>query len=645
MKHVQANNNTVRLDGIDLPVEGDVRPNNLARLMGKVTFGDYSQDSDPLQSVAIWSSFTGGIGNETLKEGVDDETYWTGTLETRYPGMVTLPALTHTFPAPSGDVSRAYPLEDYPARAPSLWCAFSTTLARWNDTTRVFTSIGTLAAEPTNKAVEYNNLLWIPLGLGGYATVNDLGKIPPYTDLNIISFFVWDNKIVALTYEGVLRIKYLATAWEVADPNLALPSGHVPRNLVVFMDQRQDPTIHIITNRDVWAYDRGLARLVRTHLQFPRHPDQGLASTVWRGESMYVSVGLGIHGYNGGIITSMGPDGRHGLPADLRGRVVDLEPEYNGLIAVIEGAQVVVSEGQEFYHVRRQYQDDMTGFPTVNARSTILRFTGYGWHPVWTSPDVSGLPTWAHVSEADGEYRLWWGYAGEMCYQDLPVTFHNPKAGMQVGVADFAPRGSLTTGWFDADMIAFYKLNGHCEINTEDVFSDGTPTGEISLFYQSDTDPGWHLMGKMDRIGRAIFPFNLIETEGDATFSAGLLTRRIRFRLDFASDNPKYSPVMRSFLVKFIKIPLSTITWTFEVDLKKVSFMGMGVNDIANHLDDLAHSTELCEFIHRDRHYRVRVAQVSGSEKTGVDPRSVKQLSIVEMVLPANELREPPSGP
>src|SRR3972149_1012236 len=552
MKHVQANNNTVRLDGIDLPVEGDVRPNNLARLMGKVTFGDYSQDSDPLQSVAIWSSFTGGIGNETLKEGVDDETYWTGTLETRYPGMVTLPALTHTFPAPSGDVSRAYPLEDYPARAPSLWCAFSTTLARWNDTTRVFTSIGTLAAEPTNKAVEYNNLLWIPIGLGGYARVNHLGTITPYTDLDIIAFVVWDNKIVALTYGGVLRIKYLATAWEVAYPNLALPSGHVPRNLVVFMDQRQDPTIHIITNRDVWAYDRGLARLVRTHLQFPRHPDQGLASTVSRGESMSVSVGLGIHGYNGGIITSMGPDGRHGLPADLRGRVVDLEPEYNGLIAVIEGAQAVVSEGQEFYHVRRQYQDDMTGFATVN---------------------------------------------------------------------------------------------GHCEINTGDVFSDGTPTGEISLFYQSDTDPGWHLMGKMDRIGRAIFPFNLIETEGDATFSAGLLTRRIRFRLDFASDNPKYSPVMRSFLVKFIKIPLSTITWTFEVDLKKVSFMGMGVNDIANHLDDLAHSTELCEFIHRDRHYRVRVAQVSGSEKTGVDPRSVKQLSIVEMVLPANELREPPSGP
>ena len=644
MRPVQANNNTVRLDGIDLPVEGDVRPNNLARLQNKVTFGDYSQDSDPLQSVIVWSSFTGGIGNEDLKEGVDDETYWTGTLETRYPGMVTLPALTHTFPGPSGSDGAAYPLADYPARAPSLWCAFGSTLSRWNEVTREFATIDTLASTPANKAVEYNELLWIPLGLGGYATVDEPGTLTEYTDLNIISFVVWDNKIVALTHEGVLRVKYLATAWEAEDPNLILPSGYIPRNLVVFMDQRQDPTIHIVTNKDVWAYDRELARLVRTNLQYPRHPNQGLASTVWRGESMYVSVGLGIHGYNGGIITAMGPDGRDGLPPELRGRVVSLEPEYNSLIAVIEGQQVTIDEDQEYYHVRRQYQDDMTGFPSMSAKSTVLRYNGYGWHPVWTSPTVDGLPTWAHVSEADNTYRLWWGHGSDMYYQDLRVTFHNPKAGMMIGVDDFASSGSMTTGWFDADMIAFYKLNGHVELNLEDVFQDGTPTGQVTVYYQLDTDPGWHLLGRTDRVGRAIFPFNLIETEGDETFSAGLLTRRIRFRLDFESTNPKLSPVMRSFMLKFIKIPLSNMSWTFTVDLNKVEFMGKGVADIATHLENLTYSTEFCEFIHRNRHYRVRVAQVAGSEKMGHDPRSIKQVSLVEVVLPAPELREPPVG-
>lgn len=644
MKQVQANNNTVRLDGIDLPIEVDIRPRNLGSWMSKVTFGDYSQDSDSLQSVVIWSSFTGGIGNEILKEGVDDETYWTGTLETRYPGMVTLPALTHQIPGPVADVSRAYPVADYPARAPSLWCAFGSTLARWNEADRVFGMAGSLNAEPTNKGVEYNNLLWIPLGLGGYATVNDLGEIDSYTDLNVVSFIEWDNKIAALTYEGALRLKYLDTAWEAADPNLVLPSGHLPRNLVVFMNQRQEPTIHVITNRDVWAFDRETSLLIRTNLQYPRHPDQGLASAVWRGESMYVSVGLGIHGYNGGIITSVGPDGRHGLPANLRGRVTSLEPEYNALIAVVEGQRVEVGDEQTVYHERRQYQDDFHGFPDEGANSSVLRFNGYGWHPVWTSPDATGLPTWAHVSESDNRYRLWWGYGGDMYYQDLPVTFHNPKAGMQVGVNDFAPTGSMTTGWFDADMIAFYKLNSHCEINTEDVFNNGTPGGTISLFYQSDTDAGWHLMGSTDKVGRAIFPFNLIETEGDETFSAGLLTRRIRFRLVFSSDDPKTSPVMRSFLLKFIKIPLSNLSWTFEVDLSKVSFMGMGVEQIADHLEGLTKSGEFCEFIHRNKSYRTRVAQVSGTEKPGLDPRSTKSISLVEVPMPAPELREPPSG-
>lgn len=644
MKQVQANNNTVRLDGIDLPVEGDVRPQNLARLMGKVTFGDYSQDSDPLQSVMIWSSFTGGIGNEILKEGVDDETYWTGTLETRYPGMVTLPALTHQIPGPVADVSRAYPVADFPARAPSLWCAFGSTLARWNEAEKSFGVVGLLSAEPANKGVEYNNLLWIPLGLGGYATVNDIGELDVHDDLHVVAFTEWDNKIAALTYEGVLRLKYKAMAWEAEEEAMSIPSGHLPRNLVVFMNQQQDPTIHIVTNKDVWAFDRETSLLFRTNLQYPRHPDQGTASTVWRGETMYVSVGLGIHGYTGGIITSMGPDGRYGLPARLRGRVTSLEPEYNALIAVIEGARVDLGEEQEYYHVRRQYQDDLRGFPDMGSYSSILRFNGYGWHPVWTSPDASGLPTWAHVSEADNTYRLWWGYGSDMYYQDLPVTFHNPKAGMQVGESDFAPTGSLTTGWFDADMIAFHKLNSHCEINTEDVFSDGTPGGAISLFYQRDTDTGWHLMGTTDKVGRAVFPFNVIETEGDSEFSAGLLTRRIRFRLDFTSNDPKSSPVMRSFLLKFIKTPLSNMSWTFEVDLNRVQFMGRGVEEIADHINSLAYSNQFCEFIHRDHSYRARVAQVSGSEEMGVDPRSRMTISLVEIPLPEHELREPTSG-
>lgn len=73
----------VVIDGVSYPVEGPISVDPLSRFQPKNTFGDYSEDSDPLQSAAIWRSFTGGIGQEELKEGVDDETYWTGTLETR----------------------------------------------------------------------------------------------------------------------------------------------------------------------------------------------------------------------------------------------------------------------------------------------------------------------------------------------------------------------------------------------------------------------------------------------------------------------------------------------------------------------------------------------------------------------------------
>lgn len=645
-RDVQAGNSTVRLAGRDLQIKGAVQEVDLARFPGKVTFGDYSMDSDSLLSVFIMSSFIGGIGSEHLKEGVDDENYWTGTLETRYPGMVTLLAETHRFSGPDGSASRSYPIADFPGRSPSLYCAFGTTLAKWNEVDREFVSVGTMPSEPANKGVEFDARLWIPLGLGGYATLDDAGDLQIHTDLNVVAFTLWDHKILAITSEGVLRIRdAFANAWEDDAPGLHLPSGHIPRNILSYINSQQEPTVHVITNRDVWAYDRDHARLVRTQLQYPRHPDQGLASTVWRGESMYVSVGLGIHSYNGGIIGSVGPDHRYGLPADLRGRIVDLEPEYNNLIAVVEGALVSDDADQDVHLMRPTYIDEMRPFKDYSAYSTVLRWSNYGWHPVWTSPARDGLPTWALVSIADNTYRLWWGYAGDMLYQDLRTTFHTPKAGMQVGVDRFAPNGRLVTGWMDMDMTGFDKLASHVEVNTVDVFSDGTPTGEITVEYQVDTDPSWYLLGRCNCVGRSVLPFNEVVRESRDDFSAGLRFQRIRLRISMASSNPTHSPVLESILLKFVKIPLSGKSWTLNVLLNQErTFMGNGPRDTAEFLRLLAADGEFHEMIHQNQAYRVRVAQTQMAQATGHDPRATMAVSVVEVPLGREQLKAAPVG-
>lgn len=645
---VQAGNGTVRIAGVDLPLaeRGIIREQNLARFQGKITNGDYSFDSDPLLSVWVMSSFTGGIGAEYLKEGVDDENYWTGSLETRYPSMLSLPSETLAFDGPTPGTANAYPLADFPAGSPNLIAMFGTDLARWDNVDEEFDYLDTLAAEPTNKAVEFDGVLWIPLGLGGYATVTDVGVVTDHTDLDIVAFCLWDNKIAALTYDGTLRIRAgIGDAWEADDDALHLPSGHLPRNLLVYLNQQGDPTIHVITHRDVWAYDRDNSLLFRTHLQYPRHPDQARASTVWRGENMYVSVGIGVHAYNGGVVSSMGPDGRYGLPAQLRGRINDLEPEYNSLIAVVEGKLISNDEDQNVHLMRPTYIDEMRSFKSYSARSTVLRYSGYGWHPIWESPQPDGLPTWALVSEADGEYRLWWGYGGKLYRQEMRVTFHNPKAGMQVGVDRFAPSGSLVTGWYDADMPGFLKLLSHMEITTIDVHGNGQPGGTVKIEYQKDDDTGWTLLGQTDRVGRRVLPFTVSPGEKSDIFSYGMSIRRVRFRITLESADPYSSPLVESILLKFIKIPLSSMAWTIDIDLtQKRGFMGNGIEDIAEFLYGLQSGNSFHEMIHQDESYRVRVAQATREARSGRDTRSVMVLSVVEAKVGEEQLKELPVG-
>ena len=644
----QTENQEIVLDGKSYPVDGPVSVDPTTRFQNKVTFGDYSEDSDPLLSAWITSSLTGGIGNEFLKEGVDDETYWTGTLETRYPGQITLLPYTHTHEGPGAESSMAYPLGDFPSGAPSFWAAFDDDLVQWDHTNSVFVSKGTLSVAPVNKAVEYNDLLWIPLGNAGVATVATNGTIAEDAAIKVRALALWDNKLAALTEDGEIRLKFGDTPWEAVAEDAVLPSGAKPRNLVVFKNQRGDPTLHIITNTDVWAYDRDAATIYRTELQYPTHPDQGLASVNWRGENLYVSVGLGVHSYNGSVVASMGPDSRYGVPAALRGVITGMEPEYNAILALIRGASEAVGDiSQEWQINDPAYEQGFRSFVAMKAKSSLLRFSGYGWHPVWESGDSGGDPTWPLVSRADGEYWLWWGFDGKMLRQKLPRTFHNPKQGLKSGVNEFAADGRLITGWFDADMPAFRKLASHMELVLEDALDNGTLTGRASLRYQIDNDPAWHLMGTADRIGRTIFPFRIEPSEGSSGFSRGLSFTRIRFRLELASDDIHLSPVVRSFMLKFIKLPMSVSgrAFTFKIPLTQDrGYKDRGPTEMANELIALTASDRFAELLHGSESYRVRVSQVRLADMTGYDQRGIAEVSCIEIVSPPHDWLPLPGG-
>ncbi len=638
----QAGNEQVIIGRYPVKVIGSVNAQNLARFQGKITTGEYSFDSDPTISAYSMASFAGGMGNLILKEGVDDDTYWTATMETRHPHILCNLPKTWVYGEEIG-ASVAKGIGDFPASAPQFYAAFGTSLRRWNTATETFDAVGILPAIPVGngKGVEFNDKLFIPCGSAGIATAATGGSIDSvsHADIHAIALTIYDNKVAAITTEGHLRIMRLDETWEPLADAMKLPSGHVPTGILTFINQQQEPAIHVITNRDVWAYDRDNVTLMRTHLQYPKHPQQGRASTVWRGDSIYVSVGIGIHSYTGNTIAAMGPDGRYGLPAELRGYITDLEQEYNGLLALVQGAGVVGSADEHIVITPPQYQDDEPAFPEVNARSVLLRWNQRYWHPVWESEAAGGLPTNVLVSDADGNYRLWWGFNGQMHMQRLPLGFSNPKVGMQVGEDEFAARGTLTTGWFDADMLAFEKLASHIELVIADVFENGTPLGEVTIRYQIDQESAWSTLRTVSDVGRFVLPFGTVEREDGTTFSAGTPFTRIRFRIESTSLSERITPLIQNILFKYIKLPISQFSWNFSVDLaNNEGFSGVSNEELRDYLIEKAYSREFLRFVHRDQTYRVRIAQTSGADMTGLDDRSTLTLNVIEVKIPPDDL-------
>lgn len=618
---------TVHFDGKPIPVQGPVGFVQLATFEPRFSIGDPTMDSDKYLSVWNQSSWTGGGQIEDINESSDLQRFRHGTLETRYPRMLTLPpeTITASITSPVGD---AIPVGDYaPSVTTLFWAAFGTKLRYWDTTTKAFIGGANIAAAPVNKGVVFDNLLFIPQGGSGYDTWDGVTVTHSNTVLPV-SFVEWDDKIVALQTTGQISIWDGAT-WD-SPFAMKLRGNRIPRNLVVWWTPERIAAVFVVTNRDVWVADPLSQVLYRTGLRFPVHPDQGLGSAAWRDDAMYVSVGVGVHQLSmGGVVSAMGLDRDNGLPSDLRGAIVDLEPEYNGMLALVKGiGTVTIGSDATLADVLEETMifDAAPIMPEASsqARSTLQRWTGQGWHTVWESTGATGNPTRVMVSEGDGEYRIWWGYGTSMYSQVLRRGFHNPKQGAELGIDRFAASGSIKTGRFDANMMMFRKLASHFECHLDPV---STQTMEVR--YQTDrTYPIWTTLGTITGTGQQRLMFDL---DGDG-WHEGEAFRWIEFEYLFTSTNPLQTPVVMGVGLKFIKVPLQTRSWTIVVPLTFPEvWNGRGAREIADQLDDLASGETFFSFKHRDQTYRVRIAQSQGPEATGADLTGSRRVSLIEI--------------
>jgi hypothetical protein len=618
-----ADANEIILDGMRFKVvSGTLNTQELASFQRKIVTGDYTKESHPVLSSWVIDDLSGGHGMAKLK-GTDLNRFRIGNLDVRKPSQWVLPPQAHQITGPNSDGCRV--IGDLGGK---FYLSYGTALRIWDETTDTHSAAtgGTLTAIPVNKAIAFQGTagavsLFLPLGASGYdaydgTTVTHVaGKLAQ-------SFCIWDNKLLLLETNGQLWDTTDGTTWNTLGPTGKLDGAYTPRHIVPYYDRTNVPAPYVVTKSDLWAVDMNGPSLYRTELQYPPASAQGLGACPFRGD-LYISVGMGAFRYNGAVVAPMGLDRDFGLPAGLRGKIVDLCNEYNGMYALVAGSDSISLSDESFLF---DVFDDEIYVGVTTTISSLHVWTGFGWLEVWLSPDLGGTPSWIVVSDAEDTHRLWWGVGADAYTIIIPTDFTNPRSLIETGSGDFAESGSLETGRFNADMQNYPKIANAVEVDASYV---ELAAGRIDLQYKVNGESGFHVLGSVSTDGITVLQFGSQDGYGNAE---GVEFNDIELRfLMLNGVDVTVSPLIDSAILTYLKVQSSTLDWTATLDLA-APWSGNSPEVMAAKVDELITSKRFFTMLHRDVPYRVRIAGWSGGQQTGQDKREQRQVSIIQIV-------------
>lgn len=654
------------LDNASLPA-ASVQATDTSRFEGKVTFGDYTKDSDALMSSWILTNFAGGALINEHTEGATDNRFRWGSLWTMNADQLALPPRLeeheHGSIIDASDTSAIGPITAplaetkdaiYFAMGKELW---KLQAGRYTLDNATWTKVADLPGYAYNTAVHGSSENWIiiPLGPDGvyvHRTLDDT-MTSHEADIHAIAVLNWDKKIFALTQEGELRVMTIsAGTWDTADPDRTIPADQTPRGLELFWDRAGDPAVFVVTDKGLWAYDATNGIIHETGMRMPKHHGNGHGFAAWRDDAMYISAGLGVHRYTrDGVHTPVGLDRDDGVPASVL--LPEWEPYGRNDITNAPSHAITSMVGTQNYLlalVQGGYQVRDAPLGSL-SRFHLLAWNEAGWHPIlWRTLESERsagsvyIPDRMLITENTGGYRVWWGITatkerggtGTSAYRgrprvfsmELPRNFHAPRHRVIAQTSTFADSAFLETGWFDSGMKGFLKTFSHLEVEVADP-EDGLPLdGYVEIEYRVKSEPTeWNYLGKIETYGRTILPFGLDETG----FPRGITDHAIEFRVRITTTNPKRTPVVTSLLLKYIKLPLEGRAWIANIDLDAENMRGLGPREIETFLSRKTYEGGFSKLVHHEMHKRIRVAQHQIVEGTGDNPFMRATINMIEV--------------
>ena len=620
--------NEVYLNGNYYPITRPVQQVLASIYPAKVIIGDTTRDSQIRASVISWSDFRGGIGVERMEGAKDVDRAWWSTCSLRYKRHLVLPAKTIGGVANTDATGESLDvIQEFDGE---LYCIYSSKkVYKFNSGNDGFGSaLDTLPAVATDAIeVRMGGILYLVIACGdNYTFTSDASTFTdassPVRPTKFLTF--WDDKLWGIDNTGQLWYS-IDLDTEVLDAKLPLPDGYVT-DLFVARNASGNPVIYAMTKEGLYAHDFSESKFVETQLALPFHNENGKGSIRWR-DSVYIPAGLGIYKYingsNSAVVSVVGADRDDGLPSDNRGSIAQLLGTHNDLIALIDGTLTPSNVDMFASGNESSVISDTTGY------SAILGWNEIGWEVKWTAAgtDQGKKITSGYVTDVGGNlsstnpYRLYWGFDGDLYYQQLQSDVINPNQVVNYKYEDDVD-GLHYTAWFSADQVEVDKLALELKVETDDCTSTQTVAVAYALDYD---DSSYTSMGTITSDGTTTYTFGS---------SLGTAFRAIQFKLTLATDTQNASPDVVNMSLIYRKKLESKFGWSVNIDMNK-GYKGNSPKALRSNILSAIQSNTLLEFTFRDdtttnRNYYVDITSAQGLEHTAYDERGSTQLLLTE---------------
>ena len=631
--------NEISLNGVYYPIARPVQSVLSSIYPAKVVIGDTTKDSQARTSVIAWSDWRGGIGVNRMETGGDVNRAWWSTCQLRYKNHLILPGLDNDANANKTSTSLTDPsigaIGELASEIYVAWNGSTSEAAKiykYNNASDVWGSALATPSDQVTDTVTWRTLAGETFLIFAHYDANGSGYTrfdgSTWTEDATDSQYVaaWDDRLWGISYAGQLWYSIVAGT-EVNDAKLPLPAGSVT-GLFVARDAGGEPILYASTKKGLFAHDAANSKFIQTELTIPNHPHAGKGTIRWR-DSIYMPAGLGVYKYinqaGGAVLAVTGPDRDDGVPTNQRGTIKFMTGSHNELFAGLDASTAPnITSGDSIPYQWQSHHgsmviDDDTGY------STILGYDDMGWEAKWTASSAGRSLQSLTVSDAYDEYRMWWGFNGEIKFMKIPSDIINPSF---VSDFEFAASGVHETPWFNAGQAEVDKLALKLRVEVQDASSTET----VAVEYATDYAESYTSLGTITSDGITSYTFGS---------SAGTAFRAIKFKLSLARTTntgtvnyTKLTPDVVSTTLEWRKKLPSKWGHQVQVDINK-EYKGKSPKDLRAALLSAIESTTLVEFTFRDdsggtRNYHVDVASATGMEYTGTDERGISTINLVE---------------